>query len=300
MTDLELAVKELHLQYPRDFVAFSRGYSSSHKGVDMCWNSNYGGQNAPVFAPGDGEVVAVKNGMNNTWNTGVSDWGNYVKIKHGDKIYTLMAHLKKDSILVKIGQRVTRGQQIACMNNSGYSNGSHVHFELYIGGSGTEYRKDPVLFIVPAANAYVHPLDKKEYGILDPYIPKTPVPYVGKPDGRNPAVAQVNITSDILRARTDHSTASTVLGYCTLGWYDVLSSYEEKYFTTNSATNEKIEHTRFWYNVGDFWCADDGCTFYEGVPRVFKVLLTDVDETDLNGIKAVAEQLGCKMQFTEV
>jgi murein DD-endopeptidase MepM/ murein hydrolase activator NlpD len=75
----------------------------------MCWNNNYGGPNAPVYAPADGTVVAVVNTMGNTWGTSDHGWGNLVKISHGNNVYTLMAHLKKGSVSVKVGQLVKRG-----------------------------------------------------------------------------------------------------------------------------------------------------------------------------------------------
>lgn len=58
--------KNLHLGFPRNYIALSRGFTSSHRGIDMCWSNDYGGPYAPVYAPGDGEVVALVDGWNNT------------------------------------------------------------------------------------------------------------------------------------------------------------------------------------------------------------------------------------------
>ena len=46
---LKDAVKNMHIGFPRNYIALTRGFTSTHKGIDMAWNSNYGGQNAPVF-----------------------------------------------------------------------------------------------------------------------------------------------------------------------------------------------------------------------------------------------------------
>ena len=174
----------LKLQYPKSYISFSRGYTSSHRGVDMAWNSNYGGANPPIFAPADGEVVAVVNTKGNTWNTGKSDWGNLVKIKHAAGVYTLSAHMQKGSIVVKVGQQVKRGQFLGNQNNSGYSNGSHDHFEVYVGGSGTSYRVNPVDYCFAYPDQVVNADTQKTYNIQH----YTPITYVGNPVARNSKV----------------------------------------------------------------------------------------------------------------
>ena len=57
---------------------------------------------------------------------------NYIKINHGNGVYTLMAHLKYNSATVKVGDKVKQGQTIGIMGNTGYSFGVHCHYEVYI------------------------------------------------------------------------------------------------------------------------------------------------------------------------
>ena len=45
-------------------------------------------------------------------------------------MYTLYAHMKYGSVTVKVGDRVSRGQVIGYMGNTGYSFGAHLHFEV--------------------------------------------------------------------------------------------------------------------------------------------------------------------------
>jgi murein DD-endopeptidase MepM/ murein hydrolase activator NlpD len=55
--------------------------------------------------------------------------GNHVIIQHGGE-YSLYAHLKPGSVLVKPDDKVTRGQQIASVGSSGSSTEPHLHFQV--------------------------------------------------------------------------------------------------------------------------------------------------------------------------
>ena len=229
----------LHLMYPFDFVAFSRGFTSSHRGVDIAWNWDHGGPNMPCMSPADGTVVVAKDGMDNTYASGVPDWGNYVKIKHADGVYTLMAHLLKGSVCVHEGQMVKRGAQIGSMGNSGYSNGNHCHYEVYVGGAGTSYRSNPVDYTFAYPHQQVHAGDQKEYGIKR----YDPVTEVGTPVPRNPMVDQIEVFATTLRARRDPGLHGEVLGYVKPGIYNLYGITEEDGYK--------------WYQPEDFWCAND-------------------------------------------
>lgn len=98
-----------------------------HTGVDI------GGKTGnPIYAAASGKVVyAAKNG----------GYGYCVDIDHGNGIITRYGHCKK--ILVKEGQRVTVGDKIALVGETGTTTGPHLHFEIRINDTAI----DPTLFI---------------------------------------------------------------------------------------------------------------------------------------------------------
>jgi murein DD-endopeptidase MepM/ murein hydrolase activator NlpD len=56
--------------------------------------------------------------------------GNHVVLDLGDGVFAVLAHLRRDSVTVAKGDRVTAGQQLAECGNSGNSSEPHVHFQL--------------------------------------------------------------------------------------------------------------------------------------------------------------------------
>jgi hypothetical protein len=94
------------------------------------------GQN--VLAPADGMVIKVQNNIRDYAYAGTGSIdlrtrdmrGNYVIIRHADHVYSVTAHLRKNSCIVKPGDLVKRGQVIAKCGNSGHSTEPHIHFHL--------------------------------------------------------------------------------------------------------------------------------------------------------------------------
>lgn len=75
----------------------------------------------PIHAPGDGVVVQAGSSNGN---------GKTVILNHGEGITTLYAHLSK--IHVKEGQRVSKGELIADVGNTGKSTSPHLHYEVRV------------------------------------------------------------------------------------------------------------------------------------------------------------------------
>ncbi|NOX84995.1 MAG: peptidoglycan DD-metalloendopeptidase family protein [Chlorobi bacterium] len=89
--------------------------------------------NKPVIATADGTVEAVKNDVEDNPIGDVdmkNNWGNSVVIKHAEKLYSQVSHLKKDSIKVEKGQIIKQGELIGYCGNSGRSPVPHLHFQF--------------------------------------------------------------------------------------------------------------------------------------------------------------------------
>ena len=113
---------------------FGPRWGRMHSGTDFA--SSYG---TPIYATADGVVIFAG------W---LSGYGRLVKIQHAFGIETRYAHQAK--IRVKVGQRVSRGERIGDMGNSGRSSGSHLHYEIRINGKA----KNPMTFIKAARNVF--------------------------------------------------------------------------------------------------------------------------------------------------
>jgi murein DD-endopeptidase MepM/ murein hydrolase activator NlpD len=102
-----------------------------HPGLDID-----GSTNDPVLAayPGVVEIAG--------WAPqGFGGYGIMIVIDHGMGMKTLYGHLA--GVQVQPGQQVDAGQLIGTMGSTGYSTGSHLHFEVFIGGG----RVDPAVWL---------------------------------------------------------------------------------------------------------------------------------------------------------
>ena len=86
-----------------------------------------------LFAPGNGQIVEMENSVaeNIPRETNTNQlFGNYVIIDHGNVEYSILAHFMKNSIIINVGDLVTKGQVIGLSGNSGNSTEPHLHYHL--------------------------------------------------------------------------------------------------------------------------------------------------------------------------
>ena len=88
----------------------------------------------PVFAARDGTVMQVESDFDKAGLNAEKYGGraNYVRIVHDDGTMALYAHLREGGVLVRVGQRVARGQQIGLSGNTGFTSGPHLHFAVQV------------------------------------------------------------------------------------------------------------------------------------------------------------------------
>ena len=124
-----LSMRKTFLRTPLDIFRISDGFNlrrkhpihkkiKAHRGVDYA-----APRGTPVYAAGGGKVTEVGYSKYN---------GNYVFIQHGQTYITKYLHLDKKK--VRKGQTVKQRQIIGTVGSTGYSTGSHLHYEFLING----------------------------------------------------------------------------------------------------------------------------------------------------------------------
>ena len=101
------------------------GNKAFHEGLDF--SAEIG---TPIYASAGGIVTAAER---------TPDYGNIVKVDHGSGLETRYAHASK--LMVKVGDRVEKGQLLALVGSTGRSTGSHLHYEIRLNGNALDPRK---------------------------------------------------------------------------------------------------------------------------------------------------------------
>jgi murein DD-endopeptidase MepM/ murein hydrolase activator NlpD len=130
--------------YDKEFVydlPFEKGNSFAlHQG----YNGSFSHQNenaldftmpvgTPITAIRDGIVVKlVEHNVLVCPKKECVKYNNYVIIYHNDGTFAEYTHLKRNGVLVNVGDAVTQGQVIATSGNTGFSSGPHLHLMVYL------------------------------------------------------------------------------------------------------------------------------------------------------------------------
>ena len=143
------SLEKAFLRAPLDFAYVSSHFNPNrrhpilntiraHNGVDYAAK-----RGTPIRATGEGVIQSVG------WKSG---YGRTIVIRHGGEITTLYAHLDKYHPLIAKGAKVSQGQTIGYVGDSGLATAPHLHYEFRIG----KKRTDPLKVALPSAS----PLDK--------------------------------------------------------------------------------------------------------------------------------------------
>ncbi|MBN3035700.1 MAG: urea transporter [Bacteroidales bacterium] len=100
--------------------------SGTLKGDYYCYNK-------PVIAPADGWVEEIIDGIEDNEIGDINmehNWGNTLVIRHAEKVFTQISHLKKNSFRCERGDFVKMGDILAYCGNSGRSPVPHLHFQV--------------------------------------------------------------------------------------------------------------------------------------------------------------------------
>ena len=113
-------------------IMITDGNGSTHKS-DGKTNEDYYAFGKEIFAPCDGEIVLVVDGVKdnkvgemNTFNVG----GNMAILRTVQNEYLVFCHFKHQSLKVKEGQQIKQGQLLGLCGNSGNSSEAHLHFHI--------------------------------------------------------------------------------------------------------------------------------------------------------------------------
>jgi murein DD-endopeptidase MepM/ murein hydrolase activator NlpD len=145
------------LRWPVERGWFGRGYGSGEGGYHLAVDIN-GALGAEVSAAAPGIVGYV--------GSELRGYGHVVLVVHPGGWVTLYGHNRR--ILVRAGERVRQGQQLAELGSTGRSEGPHVHFELIYQGRNC----DPIPFVPASSIEHRSAAGPSEQVSWDPQQPK--------------------------------------------------------------------------------------------------------------------------------
>ena len=127
-----------HMPYPAGADVF---ISQSFNGIQTHSNDDANRYAVDIAMPEGTDILAARAGIvmdiARDFYKGGADpkylaRSNYVRILHADGSMAIYAHLQLESTVVRVGQRVRKGQKLAQSGTTGYSSGPHLHFAVQV------------------------------------------------------------------------------------------------------------------------------------------------------------------------
>lgn len=119
---------EKSVRVPLDSLVITQGFNLLHRGLDLKEIKN-----APVYPTMDGVVEETIYSR--------FSYGNHIIVNHGSGYKSLYAHLAK--IVVEKGQEIDKNTVIGLVGSTGWSTGTHLHFEVWENGRAI----NPLIFL---------------------------------------------------------------------------------------------------------------------------------------------------------
>lgn len=148
-------------------IAVAQGYNGdfSHSG-SIAYSIDFNmPEGSEIFAARSGVVVDLKESFN---EGGTSEYyidkANYITISHNDGTFSEYSHLRRNGVLVNIGQRIRVGQLLGYSGATGYVTGPHLHFNVKKAVKGGEFITIPVKFRTREGAVFLE--EKKSYKAL--------------------------------------------------------------------------------------------------------------------------------------
>lgn len=224
----------MYERLPLDFIGVTDNFgarvdpitkvTSYHYGVDLGWNK-YEGEK--VYAIYDSTLVEEGYDKN---------LGNYTVFKYDKKNNTIIyrfLHLKNRTN-IKVGEKVKQQTVVGYMGSTGYSTGTHLHFEYWICPKGYNYKfSDRGKYAVdPLKHCYLfdNQTANKSINLL------TRVLGTSKKKEKDSNKNQIKVVGEFLRARKEAGLDKQILGFIDYGIYDYIEKIEKDNYT--------------WYNLG--------------------------------------------------
>ena len=127
-------------RYAIDFLGVDENFRIVRGEVTKSTNRDWIGFAAEVVAAHDGVVRETRDGVADNAPlqelgpplnpSAGATYGNFVIIEVNATTFLHYAHLQRNSVAVKVGERVRRGQKLGLLGNSGNTNGAHLHFNV--------------------------------------------------------------------------------------------------------------------------------------------------------------------------
>jgi murein DD-endopeptidase MepM/ murein hydrolase activator NlpD len=118
---VDVAADAVQMVTGRVTSGFGSRWGRAHKGLDIAAPVG-----TPIQVPMAGEVIA---------SGPASGFGLWVRVRHDDGTVTTYGHVNR--ALVRVGEQVAAGQEIAEVGNRGHSTGPHLHVEVQTPGGVT-------------------------------------------------------------------------------------------------------------------------------------------------------------------